>query len=289
MEYFQNKDLEIMDSTSLCENFEREFATIKITSSNIIEKSTVVIELCHGFLKDLRALLLREGFENTLDEINFFKNVKPKAITPLIYFSEIRSFEIQFPKANIDCQKKYLRHKINKLNRFFNRNLEFEHYVNGRYSHFDTQYYTRDSLETYHLICSDFYFQEKDFSTSRDMLLSKIKAYTQLATYLDGRLHNLKFQSVATEIPLLKMDKLIWPFTNTDWVELVYALSYAGVAKQNRLSITDISKNMQEVFDFTPKDIYKTYQDIKNRKNSRTMFLDELSICLLSEMGKSEE
>ena len=50
-----------------------------------------------------------------------------------------------------------------------------------------------------------------------------------------------------------------------------------------------VSKKLQQLFDFEPKDIYKTYQDIKNRKNSRTLFLDELSTSLLIEMDKSEE
>jgi hypothetical protein len=46
------------------------------------------------------------------------------------------------------------------------------------------------------------------------------------------------------------------------------------MAKQKGLSIIKLSKNLQEIFDFTPKEIYKTFQDIKNRKNSRTLFLD---------------
>ncbi|MDT0652030.1 RteC domain-containing protein [Autumnicola edwardsiae] len=35
--------------------------------------------------------------------------------------------------------------------------------------------------------------------------------------------------------------------------------------------------------------MYKTFQDIKNRKNSRTLFLDDLSASLLIEMDKREE
>lgn len=278
-----------MEFTLLCEKFEKELEGLKTSPSCVMEHSKMATNLCRDFLHLLKIKVLKDGFKNNSEEINFFKNVKQHALIPLIYFSEIRSFEIQFPKSNIDCQKKYIRHKIKKLNRFFKRNLEFENYVNGKYSHFDTQYYVRDSLETYHMICSDFYFQDKDFSTSRDMLLSKIKAYTQLVAYLDGRLQNLKGQSVTSDIPILKMDKLNWSFSNTDWVELVYALYSVGVAKQNRLGINHVSKNLQEVFDFTPKDIYKTYRHIKNRKNSRTLFLDHLTTSVLLEMNKSEE
>ena len=61
------------------------------------------------------------------------------------------------------------------------------------------------------------------------------------------------------------------------------------MGKQDNQSIMQISRKLQQLFDLEPKDIYKTYHDIKNRKNSRTLFLDELSTSLLIEMDKSEE
>jgi len=73
-------------------------------------------------------------------------------------------------------------------------------------------------------------------------------------------------------------------------VEFVYALSAAGITKQNDLSIIKLSNTLQNIFDIKLSEkIYKTYQDIKNRKNSRTLFLDLLSTSLISEMNKSEE
>lgn len=84
-------------------------------------------------------------------------------------------------------------------------------------------------------------------------------------------------------------EKMDWPFSNTDYVELVYALCAKGLGKQDNQGIMQVSKNLQQLFDIEPKDIYKTYQDIKNRKNSRTLFLDQLSTSLLIEMDKSEE
>ena len=50
-----------------------------------------------------------------------------------------------------------------------------------------------------------------------------------------------------------------------------------------------VSQSLQQVIDFKPKDIYKTFQDIKGRKKSRTLFLDELTKTLLTEIDKSEE
>lgn len=278
-----------MEFTKVCEKFDKELEAVKISSSDILERSTMAINLSHNFLRNLRVNIQKCGFENKTAEINFFKKIKQIPLTPLIYYSEIRSFEIQFPKGNIDCQRKHITKKINKMNQFFLYHLEFGQYIDLKHTHFDEQYYTRDFFETYHMYSSNFYFQDPDFSTSRDMLLGKFNAFTQLVIYLNKRLHSLKLHSVVTETTKISNDKLMWPFTNTDWVELVYALSSAGVKQKNRLNISNVSKSLEETFDYIPKDLYRTYQDIKNRKNSKTIFLDSLTSSLLLEIKKSEE
>jgi hypothetical protein len=273
----------------LAQNLEKQLLEIEENSKTIMQRSKHSIIVCTKLLGQFKKEIVNKGFDSISDEIYFFKHTKQIPLRHLIYFSEIRSFEIQFPKADKDCQRKFIRKKIQKVNRFFIYNLDFTQYTDAEETHFDKEYYTRDYMDSYHITTSKFYFQDPDFFTPRDMLLGKFRAYNRLVAYLDNRLHDLEFSLRPTKTALKNTEKLIWPFTNTDWVELVYALSSAGVSKQNNLSISKVSKMMQEIFDFTPKDIYKTYQDIKNRKNSRTVFLDDLTTSLLSEMNKSEE
>jgi len=273
----------------LAQNLEKQLLEIEENSKTIMQRSKHSIIVCTKLLVQFKKEIVNKGFDSISDEIYFFKHTKQIPLRHLIYFSEIRSFEIQFPKADKDCQRKFIRKKIQKVNRFFIYNLDFTQYTDAEETHFDKEYYTRDYMDSYHITTSKFYFQDPDFFTPRDMLLGKFRAYNRLVAYLDNRLHDLEFSLRPTKTALKNTEKLIWPFTNTDWVELVYALSSAGVSKQNNLSISKVSKIMQEIFDFTPKDIYKTYQDIKNRKNSRTVFLDDLTTSLLSEMNKSEE
>jgi hypothetical protein len=273
----------------LAQNLEKQLLEIEENSKTIMQRSKHSIIVCTKLLGQFKKEIVNKGFDSISDEIYFFKHTKQIPLRHLIYFSEIRSFEIQFPKADKDYQRKFIRKKIQKVNRFFIYNLDFIQYTDSEETHFDKEYYTRDFMDSYHITTSKFYFQDPDFFTPRDMLLGKFRAYNRLVAYLDNRLHDLEFSLRPTKTALKNTEKLIWPFTNTDWVELVYALSSAGVSKQNNLSISKVSKIMQEIFDFTPKDIYKTYQDIKNRKNSRTVFLDDLTTSLLSEMNKSEE
>lgn len=279
-----------MDSELITYQLLEELKELKLHSKNVIEQSYRSVHVCRKLLSTLKREVLANGFDSIESEIEFFKSIKQIPLVHLIYFSEIHSFEIQFPKANKDCQLKFTKKKINKLNHFFISTIDFGQYVDSGDSRFDKEFFTRGFLDDYHINLSDFYFQDPDFCTPKDMLLGKYKAYCLLVDYLEERLFNLKNGLNERSTIPSKLEKIPWPFTNADWVELVYALSAAGLSRQNNFNIIKISQKLQEIFDYEPsKDIYKTYQDLKNRKKSRTQFLDLLATSLLSEMNKSEE
>ncbi|MCB0451183.1 MAG: RteC domain-containing protein [Confluentibacter sp.] len=267
----------------------KDLDEIKIQNGNIIEWANRSIKACRKLLTTYKKEILNKEFKSIKDEIKFFKETKQIPLTKLIYFSEIHSFEVQFPKGGKDYQLKFIKKKINKLNRFFLYNMDFGQYVNSGATHFDKEYYTRDFLKTFLIPTSKFYFQDPEFCTPRDMLLGKYKAYDSLMVYLDEK--KLKVNNgLNGNLNIIKpIEKIYWPFSNTDYVELLYALCAKGLGNKDNQGIMQVSKKLQLVFDFTPKNIYKTYQDIKNRKNSRTLFLDELATSLITEMNKSEE
>lgn len=265
-----------------------ELEKIKIKNPDILARANKSIITCRNLLNTYRKEITKHGFETPEREIDFFKNIKHVPLKELVYFSEIRSFEIQFPKANRESQRKHIKKKIKKLNRFFIYNMDFGQYVNAGHTHFDRQYYTRAYLNDFHISTSKFYFQDPDFCTPRDILLAKFKAYNVLVVYLEDRLYHLMRSASDTSKTMDTTKKLHWPFGNTAYVELVYALCVAGIRKHNNSSIVEVSRRLQQVFDIEPKDIYNTRAEISRRKNSRTLFLDRLSLALEMELEKSE-
>ena len=277
-----------MEFNLLCEKFEKELEGINILPSDILARSTKAINLSRDFLYILKKEIIKNGFNDKSDEIIFFKQTKQIPLIPLIYYSEIRSFEIQFPKGNIDCQRKYIKKKINKLNRFFLYNMDFVQYLESGFTHFDEHYFTRDFLEDYHITSSKFYFQDPDFSTSRDMLLGKVKAYNKFIIYLQNRLTQKKSAEIETKSNTIHNPNLKWTSSKSALTELIYALHHSRVVNNGNVDIKDIALSMQHLFNFDLTDFYKTYSEIKSRKKSRTKFLDELSTNLISQMENSE-
>ncbi|MEJ4088662.1 MULTISPECIES: RteC domain-containing protein [Flavobacteriaceae] len=261
---------------------------LKLQNENILSRAYHSIELCRNLLHKLKKEIILHGLNSQEEEIDFFKNIKQVPLVQLIYFSEIHSLEIQFPKADKKAQLKFIKKKIKRLNRFFLYNIDFGQYINSNATHFDKEYYTRKYLDTYYITTSNFYFQDPDFSTPRDMLLGRFKAYNSLVVYLDKRMSCIKNNSNGKTLYDTPTEKIPWPFSNMDWAELIYALWFTGL-RQKGLSIIQVSQKLQEIFDRESTDIYKSFGDMKNRKHSRTIFLDKMATSLLFGMDKSEE
>ena len=276
-----------MNFQKLTQKLIKDLDEIKFQNENIIQWTYHSIKVCRKLLYFFKKEIISNDFTTIDEEITFFKEIKQVPLTNLIYFSEIHSFELQFPKAGKNYQLKFIKNKINKLNRFFSFNIDFGQYVNSGATHLDTQYYTRGSLDKFHVCTSKFFLQDPEFCTPRDMLLGKYTAYNSFIFYLVEKSN--KINNVPTTNLYKPTEKIKWPFSNTDYVELIYALHSKGLGEQDNQSIIQISRKLQQTFDFTPKDIYKTFQNIKNRKVSRTHFLDQLSTSLLAEINKSEE
>lgn len=272
----------------LAENLKDNLTRIERKSSDTIACANKSIVLCRDLLRYYQKDISIKGFNSVEHEIKFFKKIKQIPFHQLIYYSEIRSFELQFPRANLVSQQKCIRRKIKKLNRFFLYNIDFGQYISTGNTLFDREYYTRDFLDTFHISTSKFYYQHPDFCTPRDILLAKYKAYDLLLVYLERRLVNLK-KGVNGSDGLKQVKKLRWPYGNTAFVELSSALCAGGLHVQNNISIIEVTRRLQEVFDVEPKDIYNIRKEISKRKHSRTVFLDMLTTTLLAELDKNEE
>ena len=273
-----------VDFNEISSDFKKDLWTIEANKSSMLDCASKAIILARNILYNFKKEIQANGFVSTSDEIRFFNTTKQIPLIPLIYYSEVRSFELQFPKANLDSQKRYVKRKLSKLNRFFIQNMDFAQYVHNKHTHFDEQYYTRNFLDCYHIISSKFYFQDPDFTTARDMLLGKVNAYQKLIEYLKNRLDHEKHKS-----PLNGHSKnLQWTASKTALTELIYALYYNRVINNGNTDIKEIAMTLQKALHFELGDFYKTFSEIKSRKISRTKFLDDLSSGLITHMDKSE-
>jgi len=268
-----------MHLNQLSEELENELLSIRSTTINVIKQSELSIVLCRNLLSNFKKQIYKNDFKNVTSEISFFKTTKQTPLFNLVYHSELRAIEIQFPKGNQEMQKKYVQKKIGKLNRFFMQNIDFIQYIEQDKTYLDDRYFTREFFNEFNITHSRYYFRDPDFSSSHDLLLAKLKANKHLITYLEIRFQNIGENN--TTFNELTVNALKWTGTKTELTELIYALYHKKVINKGDAELKEIASTLERAFNFETGDIYKIFSEIRIRKKSRTKFLDDMSIGLL--------
>lgn len=173
-------------------DFNQKCNTILETNETHLKKANEGIQLCNRTLSLLKDKVEQHDFENIPDEIDFFKNDKPIPMSYLIYFTEVRSCELRMPKVGTSYKIEFLQKELKKVNKFFCKNADFVHYMEQGYSYLDHQFFTRNQRDNFPFTPMTDYYQFPEFSTSQDMVWSKVKAMYRFIHYIREALKKLK-------------------------------------------------------------------------------------------------
>jgi len=270
------------------EDFNTKINSIINSEDNHLKKATDGINLCNKTLAYLKEKVEQNDFETTPDEIDFFKNTKPLPMSYLIYFTELRSCELRKPKAGTSYQIDFFEKEMRKINKFFSRNLDFVNYMEQGYTYIDHQFFTRNPGNSFPFTPMTDYYQYPEFSSSHDMLCAKIKAMYRFIHYIREAMQKLNAGN-ATLFEEKKHKVLLWTAPKTALAELIYALYSNGTLNHGAADINTIASSFEDFFNIKIDNIYKTYSEIKNRKSSKTKFLEELMLNLQQKIHKEDE
>ncbi|PKA99583.1 RteC protein [Flavobacteriaceae bacterium MAR_2009_75] len=277
-----------MDFKPFIDGLQKDLLEAQVNIPNVIKRANYSIGLCHSLLSIFKQGVINDGFESIEKEIEFFKSYKTIPASQLIYHSQVRSFELEFPRGDENAQRKFIKKRLNSINRFYRNHTGFSEYITSGRTHFDEQYFTRKYFNSFPLNLSHIYFHDVDFNTPKDMLLSEFKAYDSILVYLQNRMiDKSKLREVKAE-ELNNQLNLQWTANKSALTELIYALHYNRVINNGNTDIKEIASAFQQVLHFDLGDFYKTFSEIKSRKISRTKFLDDLASGLQSHMDSTD-
>jgi hypothetical protein len=259
----------------LCE-LEEELRAISFDYDNPIHMCDKSIESIIKYLKVLKAFILDNQFQNKEEEIFFFKNIKPKFTSKLIYFKKVRKLETCKPLGSKRIQRKYLDQELNKLNVYFCENMEFYNYYRLGSDFIDGRIFTRNNDEIEYNLETFYYELDHRFSTTHDFKAATILANEIFQRYIENKIRNLSDYKPLTIQPPLDNKVLKWTESKTSLIELIYALHTQKVFNNGKADIVDIAKHFEKIFDIELGDFYRVWNEIKNRKINKTKFLDTL-------------
>lgn len=238
------------------EKFELEVQAIEKGSGKRLETCLKVIRFCHQVLERYRATVIKDGFANLTSEINFFKHQKQIPQETLVYYSLLKAYELEVPTEEIQ-KKEFIISSMQALFKFDSANLEFKQYVELDADYLDEVYYTRKfydvSWSPVHL-----YYRDPVFSSSRDLLLSELRANKSFLNFLHEEL-NTRTSEVK------HAGKLKWTSSKVALTELVYALHQSGVLNNGNITLKEIVEEFQAFMGFDLGDYHHTFVRLRER------------------------
>lgn len=176
---------------------------------NILSKAEKGISITKRSLKMIRRDVLNKEFNSNKEEIYFFKQIKPKIYSKLIYYVKLFCIENRRPRSSTKNQIKFLSNEINKFQDYFNHNLDFCIYYRRNSTVFDEQYFLRGKEDirlfpdTYH------FYTDEEFSTSHDTSVATILAYDMLIVHLKKEIDKLENNGYTNTV-LPKHGEIVW-------------------------------------------------------------------------------
>lgn len=272
--------------SKLNKNLSNQLNRINSEENDILKKTQKAIKSIQSSLAELKAFVQQYKFIDEIEEIRFFKEIKPDIFSQLIYHVKIFNIESRRPMGSYENQKNYLQHELEKLTFFFNNHLEFYQYYRMNSTYFDDKYFVRGKEDIHLYQDSLMFYVDPEFSTSHDYVVAKIMANDRLEVYLKTEMESLILKSANPnwgQLGNIENNPLKWTDSKTALVELIYALYAVGSINKGQSEIRELAAFFEQSFSVKLTDIYRTYLEIKIR-STPAKHLDTLKFALLRKM-----
>ncbi len=255
--------------------FENEYEALKSSFSDIITKATQMLTYLQRKIKELHKWLKDYVFETKDEEMYFFKELKPKLFSKLIYYKTILKIETNSP-ASKRQKRKFYEKALDKVYHYNKRNKEFYEYYRSRASFNDEQYFIRNGENLRPQ--EDCYLMNYDerVCTSHDYKVAIIMSNDLINTYLENKIEEID-KNCQIKHPALT-SHFNWTSSKFDLIELIYALHNQKVINYGNVDVKEVAQQICKTFNVEYDDkIYRYYHDIKRRKTNKTRFMQSLS------------
>ncbi|MFA0960307.1 RteC domain-containing protein [Roseivirga sp. BDSF3-8] len=244
---------------------------------NSLQYTEKAFRLCRQSLLTMRERLLNHTFADTLEEIHFFKTIKPRFAAEMIYYEE--RFWLEF--KNPGTPKESCEARLQQILDYFQERRELFGYYRLGMSHHDQAYFTRGANGN-DLPPGPDTVIDPQFATRHSYTFARFMAYEKLVIFLKAQLNEKEMTE--SEMPVLH-----WTGMKVHLVELTYALHASGCVGNGHTPIREIIEGLGRLFNIEMKEFYRTFKEIRIRKGSRTRFIDMLQESLENYLEKGDE
>lgn len=266
------------------EEFETQNQQFNQHKKKYIANAKDILQWAEPKMEELNNHLKKHNFESTEEEIHFFKVQKPQLMAWIIFYKEVLRIEVAKP-ATKALQKQYYLEIVEESNNYFKKEHKLFKYYRANENVLDKIYFTRNSkkdiLETE---CFQLNIDPK-VSTCYDYKLANIMARETLSVFLDNQIQYVQRKKNKKKF----VSKWQWTGSKTDLTEMIYALQANKNINHGNVEIKELATEVGKMLNVDIQhNIYRTFINIKNRKNNKALFMNELSTSLHNKLTEEE-
>lgn len=250
-------------------------STIKKSESHL-KKAERIIAFTTRSLQELKAMILDHGFSRQDEEIHFFKILKPKVFSQLIFYTRVKQVESILPYFGyLKDKEKFLANELRVIGLFFQNNMDFCNYMRNDFTFLDDKYFLRGQTDSQLFDESFLSITDPDFATCYDYKAACLLAYDLLTIFLNKKVESIYGTGDESFVVEEPFPHLHWTGSKIALVELIYALQASGCINHGHAGIKDLKEIFEKVFEIELGDCYRLFLEIKIR-NHTTKFIDQL-------------
>lgn len=271
---------------NLQKEINKKVEKIERGEAGMIKKTLEASHVLGDAFDRLKDFIINYHFKNEDEEIEFFKEVKPKLFYRLIYYRKIYNIELNRPIAGLEMQKAYLLSELEGINKYTSKRLDFIRYYRAGATYLDQLYFLRRKTDTEQYLETFYYELDPDFSTNCDFKVAKILANDMLSAYLLTELEVLEAKGKRVSDFFIPRVRLTWQESKSDLIELIYAFD----SKQcfGEVPLRQLANYFEQVFNISlDSNLSRAFSDMKIRNNP-TPGIDALKDALLKRMQLSK-
>lgn len=274
---------------SLMSELEQELKRIHLETENAIKTSEQAIKNTAAALEKLKSYFIKHKYLKKREEIEFFRDIKPKFTAKLIYYNEIYCIETNKPLGTNKTIRKYYSAELTKLKVFFKENKEFYRYCRTGNNSLDNQYFIRAKYDHKLMLDSAFFQADHRFTTSHDFKVAQILANEEIKVFLEEQIKKMKRKPIEAKISSRIVKRQKWTGSKVELVELIYALHSEGVFNNGFSGLKEVTAFFESVFNIDLGQFHRVFLEIRSRKSDRTKFLNTLKNNLIIRMDDADE
>ncbi|RVT98448.1 hypothetical protein EOD41_16795 [Mucilaginibacter limnophilus] len=264
-------------SERLYADLNRDLNEYVLGEDNPIKRLEKSVHSCVKYLIRLKEFCKEHDPSTPAEQIEFFKHIKPKFKSLLIFYQSLLSIETRKPIGEEQAICAFLANELKVLHHFFESNLSFYQYVRTEATYLDEHYFVRGSYDV--RLDPDQCVIDSDpaFSTTHDHKLAQVLASELLQEQLQQDILRITQREaiVQTESEYRDFD---WKQTKCALIELIY--SWHATEAFGKKSLKSIVKFIERAFNVSLGNFYDTYDWLCGRQTP-TAYLDEMKEAFL--------